>query len=298
MTLSKRQASLGLLTSAFIWGLSYTFIKQASNAHAPAGLINACRGLIFASLLYIFFHRTLHQLTRRDLKLGILGGLINVAVVQLQTTGLQYTTPSNSSFLTATYVLLVPIVVWLTSHTRPQRKLILAIVLCLLGTSFLTGIVQTGFHLGLGDLLTLGAALFVAFQIVYYSYIGNKVAPIISAFMLALCQIVVSGGLSLLFERQSYASVNWSRAILPIIMLGVTASFIAQTLQIFCQQTAEPTTAGLLLMTESLFASTLSVLLGVEPLTKNLIIGGSLIFLSLLIMQINFKQVFLWRQHR
>ncbi|WP_461243050.1 DMT family transporter [Secundilactobacillus muriivasis] len=298
MTLTKTQSNLGLLTSAFIWGISYTFIKQCTDAHMSAGLINGGRGLIFATLLYIFFHKTIHHITWQEVKLGAIGGLLNVAVVLLQTTGLKYTTPSNSSFLTATYVLFVPIVVWITQHQRPQRKLILAIILCLIGTTFLTGIIQTGFHLQLGDILTLCSAIFVSLQIVYYSALGTRLNPINSSFMLAMSQIVVSGGMSLLFERQGYGAIDWPHAILPLIALGITASFMAQTLQIFCQQFADPTTSGLLLMTESLFASLVSVLVGIEPVTSNLVIGGSLIFVALLLMQLDLHRLSLWRRQR
>lgn len=298
MTLTRTQSNFGLLTSAFIWGTSYIFIKAATAANMSASMINGFRGLIFAILLYLFFHRTINRLTWQDVRIGALGGLINVAVVQFQTSGLKYTTPSNSAFLTATYVLFVPFVVWITTRQRPQRKLIFAIILCLIGTTFLTGILQTGLKLQIGDVLTLCSAVFVACQIVYYSALGDRINPINSSFMLAITQIVVSGGMALLFDHQHFGAVDWQKAIVPIIVLGVTASFMAQTLQIFCQQHADPTASGLILMTESLFASIVSVAVGAEPITSNLLIGGTLIFLALLLMQIDLKRLALWRRSR
>ncbi len=68
-----------------------------------AGLINAIRGFIYAGLAYAFFHKTINQMTKRDLKIGLIAGGINFLGYQLQTIGLMYTTPANNAFLTAIY---------------------------------------------------------------------------------------------------------------------------------------------------------------------------------------------------
>lgn len=274
-----------LLFVAFLWGTSYTFIKQAIVAQMPPGLINTFRGLIFALLIYLVFHRIINSMTRTEFRIGLFAGILNCIVLQLQTVGLQYTTPSNSSFLTATYVIILPFVTWLLYQKQPPVKSYISIALCLIGMIYLTGIGEDGFHIQLGDLLSVLAAFALSFQIVYYGNVAIGARPQIVAFMLGITQVVISGSYSLILERNVFQLINWSEAILPVIILGVTASFAAQTLQITCQKYTDTVTTGLILVTESLFASLVSVFSGIEQLTERLVIGGTLIILALLVIQ-------------
>jgi drug/metabolite transporter (DMT)-like permease len=107
--------------------------------------------------------------------------------------------------------------------------------------------------------------------------------------MLGITQAVTGSIYSLAFERNIFQLVNWSQAILPVIILGVTASFAAQTLQIISQKYTNTVTTGLILMTESLFSSLISVFFGVEQLTKQLVIGGTLIMIALVVIQFNLE---------
>lgn len=291
MSLSKMQANLVLLFCALIWGISFTFIKIAANANLPIGLLNALRGLLLAVLLYLFFRKTIRKMTAKELRLGALGGLFYFAVTQLQSTGLKYTVPSNSAFLTATYVLFIPFASWLVFHQRPERKVYFSVALSLIGMLFLTGIFEKGLRLQLGDLLTILSAIFVAIQIVFLSHAVKEVHPIRMSFMMGSMLFVLGGGYSLLFERGGYQAIEWGQAAVPVIYLGVMASFVAQTLQIFSQKFTDATSAGVVMMTESLFASFFSVLTGFESVSHNLIIGGTLIFCSLLLMQLDFSRV-------
>lgn len=290
MKLSKIQANVVLLICAFIWGVSFTFIKAATNAHVPIGLLNGLRGLLFALLVYVFFPKIINHMTRNDLIYGTIGGILYFIVTQLQSTGLKYTTPSNSAFLTATYVIFVPFISWLLFKQRPSRRVYVAVILCVIGMVFLTGIINSGLHVTLGDGLTLLSAVTVAFDIIYLSIVAMKANPIRMSFMLGVVMSILGLGSSILFERSGYTAIQYQDAIWPIIYLGVFASFIAQTLQIFSQKFTDPTSVGMTLMTESLFASIFSVSVGVEKLTRNLVIGGALIFIALILMQIRFKK--------
>lgn len=297
MKLSRLQANLLLLLTAIIWGASYIVVKQATNALMPAGLINAFRGLIFATLAYLFFHKTINKMKRIDFRIGLMAGLINFVGYQIQTIGLKYTTPSNNAFLTAIYVVLVPFVVWIMFHHKPELKSYPAIALCIIGMMFLTNIFAVGFQLRVGDLLTVISSFFYALQIVYFGYTATDCSPWIVAFMLGATQGIAGLVWSLLFERGSYATINWQAAIGPIIILGIFASFGAQTMQIVGQKFTDPTPAGLILMTESMFGGLFSVLFGFEPFTQHLLIGGIMIVVAILIMQLNFRQLFFKKKH-
>ncbi|WP_407894520.1 DMT family transporter [Lacticaseibacillus sp. N501-2] len=296
MKVTKAKANAMLLLAAIIWGAGYIFSKQATNAGMHAGLINAIRGFIYAGLAYAFFHRTIDHMSKQDLKIGLIAGGINFLGYQLQTIGLTDTTPANNAFLTAIYVVITPFIMWLFFREKPQRKAYVAIIICVLGMAVLTGVFTHGLSLHFGDLLTIASAGFYALQIVYFSGSATAVSPWIIAFMLGITQ----GGLGLLsslaFETQTYASVHWVQGLVPVIILGIVSSFGAQTLQLVGQRYTDPTPAGLLLMTESMFGSIFSVALGFEPLTWNLVIGGGLIVVALVVMQVGFRRLWLFKR--
>lgn len=108
------------------------------------------------------------------------------------------------------------------------------------------------------------------------------------AFMTALCEMVFVLSYSTAFEHATYATINWPQVVIPLILLAVFASFGGQVLQIVGQRFTDSISAGLILMLESLFASIFSVSLGVEPLTSQLLVGGGIIFISLVMSQFNF----------
>lgn len=290
MQISKGRANFMLLAAAMIWGAGYIFSKMATNANMQAGLINAIRGFIYAGLAFLFFHNAILKMTKADLRLGLVAGFINFLGYQFQTWGLRFTTPSNNAFLTAIYVVIIPIIIWFMYKRRPEPKSYLAIIIAIVGMGFLTSILHNGFTLHIGDLLTLISAFFYALQIVYFGMRATNTSPFVLSFMMGITQ----GGFgliwTLLFERASYGAINWQAGLWPVIVLGILSSFGAQTLQIVGQRFTDPTPAGLILMTESMFGSIFSVLLGFEPFTVHLLLGGVLIIIAILIMQLDFSR--------
>lgn len=290
MQISKGRANFMLLMAAMIWGAGYIFTKLATNANMSAGLINAIRGFIYAGLAFLFFHKAILKMNKADLQLGLVAGFINFLGYQFQTWGLRFTTPSNNAFLTAIYVVIIPIIIWFMYKRRPERKSYLAIMIAIIGMGFLTNILHNGFTLHIGDLLTLISAFFYALQIVYFGMRATNTNPFVLSFMMGITQ----GGFgliwSLLFEHASYGAINWQTGLWPVIVLGIVSSFGAQTLQIVGQRFTDPTPAGLILMTESMFGSVFSVALGFEPFTVHLLLGGVLIIVAILIMQLDFSR--------
>lgn len=291
MSISKGRANVMLLVAAVIWGAGYLFSKQATNAGMQAGTINAIRGLIYAGLAYLVFHKAINHMSWVDFRIGLTAGIINFLGFQFQTMGLMHTTPANNAFLTAIYVVMIPIIMFVFFHKRPELKTYPAIIICMVGMMFLTGIVDHGVSLHIGDLLTIVSALFYALQIVYFSLPATDMNPWVLSFMLGITQGVFGLIYALIFERGSFSGINWQAGILPVIILGIFSSFGAQTLQVVGQRFTDATPAGIILMTESMFGSIFSVVFGFEPFTNDLLIGGVLIMIALLVMQLNFRNM-------
>lgn len=288
-----------LLLVAILWGSSYVFAKLTIQAGMHSGVINACRGTMCVIAGYIIFHKQINKMTWLDFKLGLLMGTINFLGYFLQTDALRYTTPAKNAFLTTLYVAIAPLILWLFWHERPQRKTYFAVALAIIGMAVITNVANTGLQLNFGDFLTVVSAIFWALQLIFFGKYAPKVfSPWVVIFMIGLCQGTFGWITTGLFERTNLTQIHWVQALIPLAILAIVVTFLAQGMQITAQQYTDATSAGLLLMLESFFASTMSVIMGYDPLTPQLIWGGLILLLANAIMQINFQDVpFLRKQH-
>lgn len=288
-----------LLLVAILWGSSYVFAKLTIQAGMHSGVINACRGTMCVIAGYLIFHKQINKMTWLDFKLGVLMGTINFLGYFLQTDALRYTTPAKNAFLTTLYVAIAPLILWLFWHERPQRKTYFAVALAIIGMAVITNVANTGLQLNFGDFLTVVSAIFWALQLIFFGKYAPKVSnPWVLIFMIGLCQGTFGWITTGLFERTNLTQIHWVQALIPLAILAIVVTFLAQGMQITAQQYTDATSAGLLLMLESFFASTMSVIMGYDPLTPQLIWGGLILLLANAIMQVNFQDVpFLRKQH-
>lgn len=288
-----------LLLVAILWGSSYVFAKLTIQAGMHSGVINACRGTMCVIAGYLIFHKQINKMTWLDFKLGVLMGTINFLGYFLQTDALRYTTPAKNAFLTTLYVAIAPLILWLFWHERPQRKTYFAVALAIIGMAVITNVANTGLQLNFGDFLTVVSAIFWALQLIFFGKYAPKVSsPWVVIFMIGLCQGTFGWITTGLFERTNLTQIHWVQALIPLAILAIFVTFLAQGMQITAQQYTDATSAGLLLMLESFFASTMSVIMGYDPLTPQLIWGGLILLLANAIMQVNFQDVpFLRKQH-
>ncbi|MBB1085876.1 DMT family transporter [Limosilactobacillus fastidiosus] len=290
MKFSKSTANLLLVFVTVLWGSTYIFNKMVVNARMQSGTINAVRGAMCVIGGIILFHRQLRQANRFDIKIGLIVGVVNFCGYYLRTLGLRYTTPAKSSFITVTYVILTPLVLWLFWHERPKFKIIFAIPLSLTGMAILTGITTSNWHLQPGDLITFLSAFFWAFQIIIFGkYASRASSPWIIITLIGAVQVICGTPLALTMERSSLAHVNWLQALLPLLIVAVVITFAARGIQIRAQKYTDATSASLILMSESFFATVISVLLGYDQLSPRLVLGGILIIMANVIMQLDFQ---------
>lgn len=290
--MSKRKANLFLLAVAIIWGASYIFVQMAIDAGMKSGMINAARGSICVVGCLIVFNKDIRRMTKFDFNAGLLLGITNFVAYYLQTDVLCFTTPAKNAFITTMYVALAPILLWLLWHERPRRKTYFVVPLALVGMGILTNVAASGFHLGYGDFPTLVSSIFWALQIIFFGKIAPKASsPWVLIFMIGLCQGIAGWVVAFTTEQRTFAQINWLRALIPVALLAILVTFIAQGMQITAQKYTDATSAGLLLMLESFFASVLSVILGYDHVSRSLIIGGLIIILANAIMQTDLSKL-------
>ena len=279
-----------MLLVTVIWGGGFPATKLALDFGVTVGITNMVRGAIFTLLVFVVFHKHIVKMKLKDIKIGLLAGTANVLAFLLQTIGTQYTTLSNSAFLTTTNVIMIPFMVWVLMKKRPVMKNFVAMGICMVGTAVLAGVFKNGLSFNIGDLYTLACAFFYGLSIVFVAMQPADSHFSVSAFMMGLTHFLGGALYFVVAEGAHIPSLDWKIAILPVLYLGVLSSFTAQTLQILAQRYVSPNTASLVFMFESVFGSIFSILFGFETFTVSLFIGGGLIMLSLMISELELKK--------
>ncbi|MBP5786725.1 MAG: DMT family transporter [Kiritimatiellae bacterium] len=217
---------------------------------------------------------------RSPLLPSLLCGLVLVLGSTLQQTAMSTTDPGKAGFLTALYILLVPLLQRLVG--RPLRPLHL--FCALLGTVGMALLCLThGFGPLLpGDLLLLLCALAFACHILAI----DRFAPALDPLLLSCLQFAVVGILSLpvIFLHETFPPLSAFRAAaVPFLYAAVFSCAIAYTLQVVAQRRVDPTLASLLMCLESVFALLAGALLLHERHTPRELLGCLLLFAAILL---------------
>jgi len=275
---AKRWGEAALLYCAVCWGSTFFIVKHALRDLQPLPLI-AYR-FLFSALLILPFLRG------RSLRAGLpQGALLSVFVVTLflsQTVGLQWTTATNSGFITGLFVLFVPVFGLVLFSRKPRPSQWVAIILALAGLWLLTGGIL-GFNRG--DGLTLIAAAAYALHLLLTDRYVKTGDPVVLAFH----QLWITGLSALLAGAASRASFRIS-ATPDWFVIGFLALFptvLGFFAQMVGQRHVSPIRAALLLSLEPGFAAIFSWRLGGEAMTLNIEAGGGLILAAILLSELS-----------
>ncbi|MEW8956837.1 DMT family transporter [Clostridium sp.] len=274
-------ADLSLIIVAIVWGAGFVASKEALNIAKPFYMMTI-RFTISTLLMVIVFRKYLKTINKQDLKSGIIVGIFLFLAFGFQTVGLQYTTASKQGFLTAINVVIVPFLYWGISKKRPDMYSIFSAFLCFIGISLLT-LQDSITGINLGDALTLLCALFFALHIVSVGYFASKTNPIV----LTIIQLGTSAALSSLvaiFTEPMPNNLTLSGTF-SLLYLGVFSTLIAFLLQNIAQKHTSSTHAAIILSTECVFGSILSMLILKEIFTFEMFIGSIIIFSSIIISE-------------
>lgn len=275
------------LLTATIWGTGFIASQVAIDAQMSAALIMTLRFAIAALVMLAVCLPKLRRLCPRDLRMGGLAGVFLFGAFYAQIIGQQNTTVSHCAFLTATNVVMVPFIVWAVSRRRPAVRTFVLTATTLLGIGILSitpGSFSLSFHFG--DAMTLLCALLFALHISTLGW-ATKGADVMLINLIQLATAaVISAVVLLLADRDAMAAANLQSGLPAVIYLGLFSTCLCYFLQTLAQKHTTPAQAGVLLSTEGLFGSVFSVLLGLEALTANLVVGGLVIMASILLMEL------------
>lgn len=275
-----------LIITAIIWGSGFVANAIALDHWTPYQIL-AGRFLIGAAMLFAVFYRNMRSLNRKAIIQGIILGIFLYAAFALQTVGLQYTTPSKNAFLTAVNVVIVPFLALVLYRRRVDFFELGGAVLAVIGVGVLS--LKVNAAINIGDVLTLGCAVFFALQIFYTAKYVKDSDPI----LLTLVQIstaAVIGVLVVVFKGDPIVGVE-REGVLALVYLGVFSTTIAYLLQTVAQKWLSETTAAIILSTESFWGMAFSVALLAEVMTFKMVIGAALILCAIIVSETKFSFV-------
>lgn len=279
---------LYLLLTAFIWGSTFIF-QRLSTDTMGAFSFNAARFYLgaLAILPLIYFNRNHDKSIKKSnssiIKASLLIGLFLYLGCALQQIGLFYTSAGKSAFITALYIIIVPILS--LYYYQPFRiSHLLGIILSTIGLYFLA--LQQGSEniLNFGDFLTLLSAVCWAFQIILVDRFAKFHKGVHLAFgQFVVCAILSSISIFIFGEEFNLEIVK--NTILPILYAGIFSSGIAFTLQIIGQKRVNPTEGSMIMSLEMVFAAVLGYFCLGEVLNNRELIGAIVMSFGVLICQ-------------
>lgn len=276
----KTQAVLELTLAGLLWGFGFIGTVWALGFLSPSAILFYRFSIAFvAGLILLVTRKFSLQHFRDDLALSLIPGAFLWLTLIFQTWGLQFTTATNSTFITTLYVVLVPLLRSLTGEERLHWFHWLCVTLALLGTAFIVQI-QNLSGLNWGDLLTLLCAVFAALHILV---VGQRASKTRSDFAFNTFQSFWVAFFSLLifpFSSKWSLSGMDNKAWIGILSLGFGSSMIAFFLQVRSQKEISPSVASLLFLLESPASCFFAYLLLSEKLDSWQWFGAGLILMA------------------
>lgn len=217
-------------------------------------------------------------------KAGLLCGIPLFLACNLQQIGLVDTDAGKSGFLTAMYIVIVP-VIGIFLKKKPTIMVPISVTLAVAGLYFLSCVGVT--QINIGDLLTLGCALMFAVQIIFIDLFANDTDALRLNAIQALVCAVLSAGVMVFTEQPNWQGI--ADCAVPLAHAGFLSMGAAYAFQILGQQNLEPTAASLIMSLESVFAVIFGMLLLHETMTGWEILGCVLVFSAVVLSQIPIK---------
>ena len=285
--LKRFRGSIMLLLAAIIWGTAFVAQSKGMDYVEPF-TYNSIRTLIGGIALFpvnavLSKRSSLHSVTHRKVSIigGICCGIILFAASSFQQLGISMTTAGKAGFITALYVIIVP-VAGLFFGKRPHIKIWVCVAVAVAGFYLLC--VKKHFTISDGDIYVLISAFFYAFHIIAIDHFNARKAD---CMLMSCIQFFTAGTIMaicmFIFEAPSLENVLEARY--TILYTGIMSCAVAYTLQIAGQKYTEPSVATLIMSLESVFAALSGWLILHEKLSIREIIGCIFVFSAVIAAQ-------------
>ncbi|CAI1695580.1 DMT family transporter [Serratia entomophila] len=274
-----------LIFITMIWGGTFLAVQHAMQVSGPFFFV----GLRFAAatlVLTLFSLRVLRGLTWYELKAGMLIGVSIMYGYGLQTMGLQTITSSQSAFITAMYVPIVPLLQWLVLGRFPGIMSWIGILLAFTGLMLLAAPSSADMTLSLGEILTLVGTLGMAAEIILIGAYAGKV-NIRRVTIVQLATASLASFLMMAPTGESPAAYS-DQLLYSAIGLGLASAMIQLTMN-WAQRSVSPTRATVIYAGEPVWAGIVGRIAG-ERLPGVALLGGALIVVGVLVSELRVRR--------
>ncbi|MBA0037864.1 DMT family transporter [Pantoea sp. BIGb0393] len=285
LSLRISRQELVLIFITMVWGGTFLVVHRAMAHSGPFFFV----GLRFATaslLLAFFFRRYLKQVTWLEIKAGALIGLSIAGGYGLQTWGMQTISSSQSAFLTALYVPVVPLLQWVFLRRPPGLMAWLGILLAFTGLVLVAGPQDGSLTLNAGEIATLLSTLAIAAEIILISRYAGQV----DVRRVTLIQLMVASACAFVLMVPNGESIPAMSTPLLLSALGLgAASALIQVTMNWAQRSVSPTRATVIYAGEPVWAGVVGRIAG-ERLPAAALLGAALIVCGVIVSELRIRR--------
>jgi drug/metabolite transporter (DMT)-like permease len=282
------KAHCALLACSIFWGVTFVVVKNTLDDISVFAYL-AARFSLGALPLIWFYRSDLRKLSRRELRLGSLIGLVMFGGYAFQTAGIARTTPSKAAFITGVSVVLVPVFLFAGWRRKINSLAWTGVFASFAGLYFLT-VPRQGIHgLNRGDLLVMGCAVLYALQIILISRYSEECSMASVSFL----QVAGTAVLALisvpLLDVAGWEPLRFhvtSRMLFGVLITATFTTALAYPLLVWSQRYTSATNTALILATEPVFAAITSFFAVHERLGARAAVGAALILAGILVAEL------------
>lgn len=281
--LSRQEIALVLVT--MLWGSTFLVIHIAMQHSGPLFFVGV-RFTLAGVVSMLLFRRHMARLTRREAGAGVAIGCALFLGYYLQTLGLRTITSSQSAFITALYVPIVPLLQWAVLKRPPGLMSWVGVSLAFTGLVLLAGPEAGALHFSAGELATLAGAAAIAAEIILIGHFASSVdSRRVTAVQLLTAGLVSFALMPALGEAVPEFSWLWAGGA---IGLGLASAVIQLTMN-WAQKSVSPTRATVIYAGEPVWGGIVGRLAG-ERLPGLALVGAALIVAGVLASEVKFKR--------
>lgn len=280
--MKKYLGEIGLFGIAIIWGSGFIGTKLALDGGLSTVQTLTLRFFIASLMLGIIFYKKIKEnISKESIIAGALLGLFSFVGFTTQTLGLVYTTVSKNAFITAVNVVIVPFIGFILYKRKLDKIGVISSFMALVGIAVLS--LEADLSINFGDFLTFICAIGFAFHIFFTGEFSKKY----NSYVLTVTQFVVAFLLSLILQTAT-GETNFNATpvgLMGALYLGIFSTAIGFLLQTMCQSKVDQTRTAIILSTEAVFGTIMSVLIFHEVLTSRMVVGCIIIFVSIIVAE-------------
>jgi len=298
--MNRNLARIILTTAGLIWGIGFIGNKYILDNGWNDSQLLFVRFLTATIFIFIIYHKRILNSNAYVIKSGLFLGVFLYLGFLFQTWGLVHTNPSNNALITAGYIVLMPLIIFVFERTTIPKKTIIAGAVTLLGISLIT-VDFRELTVSFGDSLTFIGAFFYAIHIYFLGKLSKKVDLfVLMAFQLLLFSVFATammmfrGGL----PEVDFSSFDSYKLLVLAMIIGFFASFVAFLFQSIGQKNTNEAEAAILISTESLFGPVFAILFYNDPFNMYVVFGILFVFLGIILSETSFIQDYISKKVR